>query len=133
MTQGAQFEISIDGKPRSHRERREVAIEAAEFLKRKFPLRCRGEGPAKRRGDRGRVQGQHRATLMPLTLRPTGLASPVYGHLQDWTIFEDGKPVDRIYEDVSERVVGQPLTGARDLRDSGAYCDYGQISCKDRV
>ena len=37
MTQGAQFEISIDGKPRSHRERREVAIEAAEFLKRKFP------------------------------------------------------------------------------------------------
>ena len=37
MTQEAQFEISIDGKPRSHRERREVAIEAAEFLKRKFP------------------------------------------------------------------------------------------------
>ena len=36
-TQGAHFEISIDGKPRSHRERREVAIEAAEFLKRKFP------------------------------------------------------------------------------------------------
>ena len=41
-------------------------------------------------------------------------------------------------QDVSERVVGQfeirrPLTGARDLRDSGAYCDYGQISCKDRV
>jgi hypothetical protein len=70
---------------------------------------------------------------MPLTLRPTGLASPVYGHLQDWTIFEDGKPVGRIYEDVSERVVGQPLTGARDLRDSGAYCYYGQISCKDRV
>ena len=70
---------------------------------------------------------------MPLALRPTGLASPVYGHLQDWTIFEDGKPVGRIYEDVSERVVGQPLTGARDLRDSGAYCDYGQISCKDRV
>jgi hypothetical protein len=43
---------------------------------------------------------------MPLTLRPTGLVSPVYGHLQDWTIFEDGKPVGRIYEDVSERVVG---------------------------
>ena len=37
MTQGAQFENSIDSKPRSHRERREVAIEAAEFLKRKFP------------------------------------------------------------------------------------------------
>jgi hypothetical protein len=56
---------------------------------------------------------------MPLTLRPTGLVSPVYGHLQDWTIFEDGKPVGRIYEDVSERVVGQPLTGARDLKGFG--------------
>jgi hypothetical protein len=27
----------IDGKPRSHRDRIEVAIEAAEFLKRKSP------------------------------------------------------------------------------------------------
>jgi hypothetical protein len=34
---GAQFEISIDGKPRSHRDRKDIAIEAAEFLKRKFP------------------------------------------------------------------------------------------------
>jgi hypothetical protein len=33
---GAQFEISIDGKPR-YRDRIEVAIEAAEFPKRKFP------------------------------------------------------------------------------------------------
>jgi hypothetical protein len=33
----AQFEISIDGKPRSHRDRKDIAIEAAEFLKRKFP------------------------------------------------------------------------------------------------
>ena len=33
----AQFEISIDGKPRSYRDRKAVAIEAAEFLKRKFP------------------------------------------------------------------------------------------------
>jgi hypothetical protein len=36
-SQGAQFEISTDGKPRSHRDRRETAIEAAEYLKRKFP------------------------------------------------------------------------------------------------
>jgi hypothetical protein len=28
---------------------------------------------------------------MPLTLRPTGVA-----HLQDWTIFEDGKTVGRL-------------------------------------
>jgi hypothetical protein len=32
---GAQFDISIDGTVRSHRDRREVAIQAAEFLKRK--------------------------------------------------------------------------------------------------
>jgi hypothetical protein len=34
---GAQFEISIDGKPRSYRDRKAVAIEAAEYLKRKHP------------------------------------------------------------------------------------------------
>jgi hypothetical protein len=34
---GAQFEISVDGKPRSYRARKAVAIEAAERLKRKHP------------------------------------------------------------------------------------------------
>jgi hypothetical protein len=34
---GAQFEISIDGKPRSYRDQKAVAIEAAEYLKGKFP------------------------------------------------------------------------------------------------
>jgi hypothetical protein len=36
-TSGAQFEISLDGKPRSHRDRKDIAIEAAEHLKRKNP------------------------------------------------------------------------------------------------
>ena len=31
--EGAQFEISVDGKPRSFRDVREVAFEAARFLK----------------------------------------------------------------------------------------------------
>jgi hypothetical protein len=35
---------------------------------------------------------------MPLTMRPTGGHSPVYRDRQDWTIFDDGKPVGRIYE-----------------------------------
>ena len=39
---------------------------------------------------------------MALTLRPTGGPSRVYQHRQDWTIFDDGKPVGRIY--VSECV-----------------------------
>ena len=38
---------------------------------------------------------------MPLTMRPTGGHSPVYADRQDWTIFDDGAPVGRIYEDVS--------------------------------
>jgi hypothetical protein len=38
---------------------------------------------------------------MALTLRPTGGPSRVYQHRQDWTIFDDGKPVGRIYEDTS--------------------------------
>jgi hypothetical protein len=36
---GAQFEISIDGKPRSYRDLKTVAIEPAEYLKGKFPNR----------------------------------------------------------------------------------------------
>jgi hypothetical protein len=34
---GAQFEISVDGKPRSYRDRKAVAMEAAEYLKSKHP------------------------------------------------------------------------------------------------
>jgi len=34
---GAQFEISIDGTPRTYRDRKALAIEAAEHLKRKHP------------------------------------------------------------------------------------------------
>jgi hypothetical protein len=33
----AQFEISVDGKPRSYRDQKAVAIEAAEYLKSKYP------------------------------------------------------------------------------------------------
>jgi hypothetical protein len=35
---------------------------------------------------------------MLLTLRPTGLASPVHADRQDWTVFEDGRPIDRVNE-----------------------------------
>jgi hypothetical protein len=38
---------------------------------------------------------------MTLTLCSTGLASPAYEHLEDWTIFEDGREVGRMYEDGS--------------------------------
>ena len=34
---GAQFEISVDGKPRSYRDRKAVAMEVAEYLKSRHP------------------------------------------------------------------------------------------------
>jgi hypothetical protein len=34
---GAQFEVSIDGTPRTYRDLKPLAIEAAELLKRKYP------------------------------------------------------------------------------------------------
>jgi hypothetical protein len=34
---GAQFEVSIDGTPRTYRDIKALAIEAAELLKRKHP------------------------------------------------------------------------------------------------
>jgi hypothetical protein len=34
---GAQFEISVDGKPRSYRDIKAVAIASAEFLKNRNP------------------------------------------------------------------------------------------------
>jgi hypothetical protein len=50
---GAQFEISIDGTPRTYRDRKPLAIEAAEHLQAQASARCRyGEGLAERRGDR---------------------------------------------------------------------------------
>jgi hypothetical protein len=34
---GAQFEISIDGTPRTYRDDKAMAVEAAQYLKRKYP------------------------------------------------------------------------------------------------
>jgi hypothetical protein len=32
----------------------------------------------------------------PSPCAPTGLASPVHADRQDWTVFEDGRPIDRV-------------------------------------
>jgi hypothetical protein len=51
---GAQFEISIDGMPRTYRDLKALAIERAERLKRKqLAQQRRGEGSAKRQGHSG--------------------------------------------------------------------------------
>jgi hypothetical protein len=38
---------------------------------------------------------------MLLTMRPTGGHSPAYADRQDWTVLDEGRPVGRIYEDMS--------------------------------
>ena len=40
---------------------------------------------------------------MPLTLRPTGLSSPIYRDQLDYTVFEDGRTIGRMYEDKHAR------------------------------
>jgi hypothetical protein len=35
---------------------------------------------------------------MPLTLRSTKLAPPVYEHIGDYEVLDDGQPIGRIYE-----------------------------------
>ena len=53
---GAQFEISVDGKPRSYRDIKAVAIASAEFLNRRNPNSNSGERPADRRSHPGGIQ-----------------------------------------------------------------------------
>jgi hypothetical protein len=71
---GAQFEIRIDGTPRSYRDRRDFAVVAATFLKRQNPHSTVEVKDLKSSGvTRRRLQ----ARLMPLKLRPTSLGSGI--------------------------------------------------------
>ena len=44
-----------------------------------------------------------RLSSMHLTLGPTGLSSPVYADQLDYTVFEDGRAIGRMYEDKHSR------------------------------
>ena len=57
ISPGAQFETLIDGKPRSYRDRKAIAIEAIPQAQ-VSELRRRGEASAERAGDRGGVQAR---------------------------------------------------------------------------
>jgi hypothetical protein len=46
---GAQFEIRIDGTPRTYRDRKDFAVEAARFLKQAAAQHHRGQRLAERR------------------------------------------------------------------------------------
>ena len=38
---------------------------------------------------------------MALTLRTTGLSPPAYQHQKDYTVFQDSRPIGRLYEDLA--------------------------------
>jgi hypothetical protein len=74
---GAQFEILVDGKPRSYRYIKAVAIESAEFLKSRHPHSEVAVKLADWRGDRssqgvGRLDGAHHAPDRPWPRRLQG-------------------------------------------------------------
>jgi hypothetical protein len=72
---------------------------------------------------------------MPLTMLSTGLASPAYQDWQDWTIYADGEPVGRIYEDSSRGTsadlrwfwsIATYVQPVSDIRTSGRVPTLGQ-------
>jgi hypothetical protein len=79
---------------------------------------------------------------MPLTMRPTGGHSPVYADRQDWTIFDDGKPVGRIYEDMSASASAELrwiwlswlnlITRSSGIRPTSLWCQSNR-SCYDEA
>ena len=38
---------------------------------------------------------------MALTLRTTGLSPPAYQYQKDYTVFQDSRPIGRLYEDLA--------------------------------
>ena len=120
----AQFEISIDGVPRSYRDRREIAVETAGRLMAKYPhsaVAVKGlQGGERVAAEYKRDLGQ---ALMPLTMRPTGLSSPVDKDRKDFTICSGDWAMGRIYEQrggPDEHVL--VLVAARHLRQARLAC-----------
>jgi hypothetical protein len=76
LNTGARFEIAIDGTPRSYRDRKELAIKAATFLKTKHPnAQLKVVRPGNGRDDRGEapareVRGPKQTTGVLCDLNP---------------------------------------------------------------
>jgi len=81
---GAQFEIRIDHTPRTYRDRKDFAMEAASFLKSRNPHSVVEVKDLKEwRGDGRRLQSR----LMALTMRPAGLSSGIDQDRPDYAVF----------------------------------------------
>ena len=83
---GAQFEVSIDGVPRTYRDRKDLALLAARFLKSRNPNSVIRLKDLKSGRDRHRVQGgannNGMLTLPIRTARRTGSSSRTRRHLR---------------------------------------------------
>jgi hypothetical protein len=90
---GAQFEIRIDGAPRTYRDRKDYAMEAARLIKNKNPVEVRDL----RSGDVTAV-AQRPGWAMPLKLRPAGLGSGIDKDRPDYTVFTGEWEIGRIYQ-----------------------------------
>jgi hypothetical protein len=84
----AEFEIRIDGTPRSYRDRKDYAMEAARLIKSKNP-HSMVEVKDLRSGDVTAV------ALRPLKLRPTSLGLGIDKDRPDFTVFSGSWEVGR--------------------------------------
>ena len=96
--QGAQYEISVDGVPRTYRDRQDIALQNRAFSEvQESAQRGQDEAPADWRGDHGGIQ-VGAVIPMPLKLRPTGLGHGVYKDNVDYGVFCGEWCIGRIYE-----------------------------------
>ncbi len=96
VNHGAQYQISIDGVPRTYRDRQDIALQTARFLKSRHP--------------------NSTVTLkdsMALKMRPTGLGHGVYKDDIDYGVFCGEWCIGRISDAHRPRVSALVLGAAR--------------------
>jgi hypothetical protein len=83
---GAQFAISIDGVPRTYRDRQDIALQTARFLKSRNPHSVVKLKDLET-GEETVVAFKSSNNPMTLTMRPTGLGSGFYKDDVDYGIY----------------------------------------------
>ena len=75
LIHGAQYELSVDGVPRSYRDRKDIALQSAQFLKSRNPHSVvEGERLAYRGRGHHRIQVGATITACPLSSARPALA-----------------------------------------------------------
>ena len=96
---GTQFEISVDGVPRSYRDRQDIALQTARFPEvPKSEQRRQAQGLAVRQGDRGGVQ-DGAVIAMPLKMHRSVVSySGYYKETVNYSVFCGERYIGYIYE-----------------------------------